>query len=128
MTDDSIDSAQDRIREYFAAALRGDADACAEQWVYPACILAAGHWSAMADAAACREALEEQFGRARAGGVTGGRILELSARAEGRHAAWVEGRFSQEGVAGRVIAETRRSYLVVNSMTDWRIAVCVEKG
>jgi len=64
---------------------------------------------------------------AREQGMTGGRILELSARAEGRGAAWVEGRFSREGAAGRVIAETRASYLVVQVGDGWRIAVCVVK-
>jgi hypothetical protein len=117
----------DRIREYFAAFLRGDSDAYAAQWVYPACIQSKGQWRALANPAACRESNENYLREAREQGMVGGRILELTARAEGADAAWVEARFSREGAAGRVIAETRSSYLVVRTADGWRVAVCVAK-
>jgi len=127
MTAASLEPALQRVREYFAAFLRGDSEAYAAQWVYPACIHAQGRWQAMANPAACRESNDRYLREARDQGMKGGRILELNARAEGRNAAWVDGRFSREGPAGRVIAETRASYLVVRTGDDWRVAVCVVK-
>jgi hypothetical protein len=121
----NLDPALDRIREYFAAFQRGDSDAYAEQWVYPACFLTGGRWWTLPDPAACRESNERYHREAREQGMLGGRILELTARAEGPNAAWVEGRFSREGAAGRVLAETRAAYLVVRTDAGWRVAVCV---
>ena len=122
-----LEPALDRIREYFAAFQRGDSDAYAEQWVYPACFLADGRWSTLLDPVACRESNDRYHREAREQGMLGGRILELNARAEGPDAVWVEGRFSREGAAGRVIAETRAAYLVVRTDAGWRVAVCILK-
>jgi len=119
---DNLEPALDRIREYFAAFQRGDSDAYAQQWV-----LAGGRWSTWLTPEACRESNERYHREAREQGMLGGRILELAARAEGADAAWVEGRFSREGAAGRVIAETRAAYLVVRTDEGWRVAVCVLK-
>jgi ketosteroid isomerase-like protein len=124
---DNLEPALDRIREYFAAFQRGDSDAYAQQWVYPACFLVGGRWSTLPTPEACRESNEHYHREAREQGMLGGRILELTARAEGPDAAWVEGRFSREGAAGRVIAETRAAYLVVRTDEGWRVAVCVLK-
>lgn len=125
MTATGPDPALERVREYFAAWLRGDHEACAAQWVYPACIYSQGCWQALPNTQAWRGSNERHADEARRQGVTGGRILELTARAEGRGAAWVEGRFSREGAAGRVIAEVQAGHLVVKCGDDWRIAVCV---
>jgi hypothetical protein len=122
-----LEPALDRVRENFAAFLRGDSEACAGQWVYPACMHSRGRWQALLNPASCRESNDLSLREARDQGMTGGRILELSARAEGPGAVWVDGRFSREGAAGRVIAETRASYLVVQVVEGWRIAVCVVK-
>jgi len=127
MTVTGLDPALERVREYFAASLRGEHEAYAAQWVYPACIYSQGRWQTLPNPQACRESNERYMNDARKQGMTGGRILELSVRAEGRGAAWVDGRFSREGAAGRVIAELRAGYLVVKSGDDWRIAVCVVK-
>ena len=125
MTAGGLDDALDCVREYFAAFQRGDSPGYAAQWVYPACIYSKGRWQALLNAQACRESNERYVRDAREQGMKGGRVLELSARAEGPDAAWVDGRFSREGAAGRVIAETRASYLVVRTGDGWRIAVCV---
>ena len=125
MTATHLEQALERVREYFAAFQRGDSPGYAAQWVYPACIYSGGRWQALLNPQACRESNDRHLREARAQGMAGGRILELSARAEGPDAAWVDGRFSREGAAGRVISETRASYLVVRSGEDWRIAVCV---
>jgi len=124
----ATDAALDRIREYFTAALRGDSEAYAAQWVYPACLYAAGQWQVLPNPGACRESNDRHLAELRNAGVTGGRILELTAREVGPGAAWVDGRFSREGAAGRVIAETRASYLVVRSGDGWRVAVCVVRN
>ena len=118
----------ERIRDYFAAALQGDADAYAGQWTYPACIFSDGQWQALANPEACRESNDRYLAGLRDMGVTGGRILELTAREVGPGAAWVDGRFSREGAAGRVIAETRASYLVLRTADGWRVAVCVVRS
>ena len=122
-----LEPALERIREYFAAFLRGDSEAYAAQWVYPAGLFSGGRWRTLPNAAACRESNERYTREAQEQGMIGGRILELTARAEGPAAAWVDGRFSREGAAGRVIAETRASYLVVRTDDGWRVAVCVVK-
>ena len=127
MTSASLEPALDRVREYFAAFLRGDSEAYAAQWVYPACIFSGGCWTTLVNPQACRESNDRYTHSARVQGMKGGRILELSARAEGRDAAWVDGRFAREGAAGRVIAETRASYLVLRTGEGWRVAVCVVK-
>lgn len=127
MTAAGLDPALERVREYFAASLGGEHEAYAAQWVYPACVYSQGRWQTLLNPQACRESNERYQDEARRQGMTGGRILELSARPEGRGAAWVDGRFSREGAAGRVIAELRAGYLVVKSGDDWRIAVCVVK-
>jgi hypothetical protein len=127
MKDSNLEPALERIRHYFMAFLHGDSEAYAAQWVYPACIYSRGRWSALPDAAACRESNELYKRRAREQGVTGGRILELNAHAEGPDAAWVDGRFSREGAAGQVIVEARAAYLVVRHGDSWRVAVCVMK-
>ena len=127
MTSASLEPALERVREYFAAFLRGDSEAYAAQWVYPACIFSGGRWTALANPQACRESNEHYTRSARAQGMKGGRILELTARADGRDAAWVDGRFAREGAAGRVIAETRASYLVLHTDEGWRVAVCIVK-
>lgn len=127
VTSASLEPALDRIRDHYAAFLRGDSEAYAAQWVYPACCFAQGRWWTLPDEAACRESNDRFTREAREQGMAGGRILELSARAEGRDAAWVDGRFAREGAAGRVIAEIRSSYLVVRTETGWRVAVCVIK-
>ncbi len=124
----TTEAALDRVREYFAAVQRGDSDAYAAQWVYPACVHADGQWNALLNPAACRESNDRYLADLRNMGVTGGRILELAAREVGPGAAWVDGRFSREGAAGRVIAETRASYLVVRSADGWRVAVCVVRS
>ena len=122
-----LEPALDRIREYFAAFQRGDAEAYAEQWIYPAGLMTGGQWTVLPDPATCREFNERRRQQAHEQGMIGGRILELNARAEGRDAAWVEGRFSREGAAGRVIAETRIAYLVVRTEAGWRVAVSIVK-
>jgi hypothetical protein len=122
-----LEPALDRIREYFAAFQRGDSEAYAQQWVYPACLLAGGKWTSLPDPATCRAFNERYRQQAQEQGMIDGRILELNARAEGRDAAWVEGRFSREGAAGRVIAETRMAYLVVRTEEGWRVAVSIVK-
>ena len=122
------EAALERIREYFAAALGGDADAYAAQWTYPACIFSGGQWQALPNPEACRESNERYLAELKDMGVSGGRILELTAREVGPAAAWVDGRFSREGAAGRVIAETRSSYLVVRTADGWRVAVCVVRS
>lgn len=127
MTNADLEAALDCVRWHFDAFLRGDSDAYAAMWVYPACVYSGGRWRALASPQACRESSERYLREAREQGVTGGRILELGVRAEGRSAAWVDGRFSREGAAGRVIAETRASYLVVRAGDAWRVAVCVVK-
>ena len=38
MTVTGLDPALERVREYFAASLRGEHETYAAQWVYPACI------------------------------------------------------------------------------------------
>jgi len=122
-----LEPALDRIREYFAAFQRGDAEAYAQQWIYPAGLMTGGQWLVLPDPETCREYNERYRQRAHEQGMIGGRILELNARAEGRDAAWVEGRFSREGAAGRVIAETRVAYLVVRTEAGWRVAVSIVK-
>jgi len=124
----AAEAALERIREYFEAAQRGDSEAYAAQWVYPACFYADGAWQALPNAAACRESNDRYLRQLGDMGVTGGRILELAAREVGPGAAWVDGRFSREGAAGRVIAEARASYLVVNTDDGWRVAVCVVRS
>lgn len=120
-----LEAAQDRIRSYFDAFLRGDSAAYAEQWVYPACVYSLGQWRAMADPGACVAANEEYQRGAIARGMIGGRLLELSARAEGPDTAWVDACFSREGSAGQVIDEVRAACLVVRDRESWRVAVCV---
>lgn len=124
----AAEAALDRVREYFETVQRGDSEAYAAQWAYPACLYADGAWQAMANPAACRESNERHLRQLRDLGVTGGRILELTAREVGPGAAWVDGRFSREGAAGRVIAEVRASYLVLRTADGWRVAVCVVRG
>jgi hypothetical protein len=127
VTTAGVEPALARVREHFAAFLSGDPEAYAAQWVYPACVHADGRWRALLNPAACRESNERYLRELRAQGMLGGRILELTARPEGRHAVWVDGRFSHEAAAGRVLAETRAAYLVVRVGEDWRVAVCVLK-
>lgn len=121
------EAAVDRVREYFAAFQRGDSHAYAAQWVYPACIFSGGEWKALPDPDSCRDSNDRYLRKLREMGVTGGRVLELTAREVGPGAAWVDGRFSREGAAGRVIAEAHAAYLVVRTGDAWRIAVCVVK-
>jgi hypothetical protein len=125
MTAAGLESALQCVRESFAAFLCGDSELYAARWVYPACVHAQGRWQAILNPEACRESNDRHLREAREQGMRDGRILELSARAEGINAAWVDGRFSREGPAGRVISEARLSYLVVRTGDDWRIAVCV---
>ncbi|MFZ8965454.1 MAG: hypothetical protein ACO203_10275 [Steroidobacteraceae bacterium] len=120
-----LEAAQDRIRSYFDAYLRGDSAVYAEQWVYPACVYSLGRWWAMADPETCIAANQEYQREALARGMIGGRLLELSARAEGRDTVWVDARFSREGSAGQVIDEVRAACLVVRDGPAWRVAVCV---
>ncbi len=124
---DSVDleAAQERIKAYFDAFLRSDSAAYAEQWVYPACVYSRGRWWAMADPEACVVANAGYQREAMARGMVGGRLLELSARAEGRDTVWVDARFSREGAAGQVIDEIRAACLVVRDGQSWRVAVCV---
>lgn len=124
---DSVDleAAQERIKVYFDALLRGDSAAYADQWVYPACVYSMGRWWAMADREACVVTNEGYQREAIARGMIGGRLLEMSARAEGRDTAWVDVRFSREGSAGQVIDEIRAACLVVRDGQLWRVAVCV---
>jgi hypothetical protein len=128
MNTPATEAALDRVREYFAAVQRGDSEAYAAQWVYPACVYTGGQWQALPNPAACRESNDRYLYELRDMGVTGGRILELTAREVGPGAAWVDGRFSREGAAGRVIAETRASYLVLRTGEGWRVAVCVARS
>lgn len=127
MTQTSLEPALDCIREYFAAFQRGDSEAYAAQWVYPACICSGGEWRTLPNPTACSESNDLYYRQAREQGMKGGRILKLTARAEGSAAAWIDGHFSREGAAGRVIAETHASYLVVKTGDGWRVAVCVVK-
>jgi hypothetical protein len=124
----ATEAALERVREYFATVQRGDSEAYAAQWIYPACVYTGGQWQALLNPAACRESNARYLADLRDMGVTGGRILELAAREAGPGAVWVDGRFSREAAAGRVIAETRASYLVVRSGDAWRVAVCVVRS
>lgn len=122
-----LQPALERVQAYFAAFLRGDSRAYAEQWTYPACFFSGGRWTALPDAAACRTSNDRYTAQARADGMVTGRILELTARAEGPRAAWVDGRFAREDAGGRLLLETRASYLVVRTEEGWRVAVCVAR-
>ncbi len=114
-----------RVRAYFDAFHRGDSDAYADCWIYPACYWSAGTWSSVASAAEMARNNTAYERAQRDAGMTGGEVLQLDCLPLGADAALVRGRFTRTRRDGSVMAVIEADYTVVRSAGAWKVAVCV---
>jgi len=118
-------AAESRVREYFAAFHRGDSEAYARQWVYPACLWSGGRWSSYASPAECAAANAAYERQLRADGMAAGSIVALESTPLTESSVWVRGTFTRERSDGTLLATIRSSYVVVDTADGWRIATCL---
>jgi hypothetical protein len=114
-----------RIRLYFDAFHRGDSEAYAACWIYPACYWSAGAWSVVANAADMSRNNTAYERAQRDAGMTGGEVIQLDCQPLGADAALVQGRFTRTRRDGSLLAEIEAAYTVVRQDSDWKVAVCV---
>lgn len=117
--------AAELIRRYFAAYQRGDSEAYADCWVYPAATFSGGIWRTTATPVEMARGNDAYTRLLRERGITGGQIVSLEVQNLGNNAASVRGRFTRTDQTGGVIETVAATYLAVMVGGEWRVAVCV---
>ena len=117
--------AAELIRRYFAAYQRGDSEAYADCWVYPAATFSGGIWRTAATPLEMARGNEEYTRLLRERGITGGQIISLEVQETGKSAAMVHGSFTRLDQTGAIVERVAANYLAVRLAGVWRVAVCV---
>jgi hypothetical protein len=111
-----------RLRNYLSVFEKGDAEAYADQFVFPAAIWANGAWTGVPDREACLALVRGYHAQVRHIGGVSGRILEMKVIELLPRVAVNQLRYQRIGADGRVVESVKANYLMLEQDGDWRIA------
>jgi ketosteroid isomerase-like protein len=117
-----VERIEARLRAYLAAFEKGDAEAYADQFVFPAAIWASGAWTGVPDRRACLELVRGYTAHVNDLGAVRGRILEMNVIELLPRVAVNQLRYQRLGAGGQVVENVRASYLMLEQDGEWRIA------
>jgi hypothetical protein len=117
-----VEAIQARLRTYLSVFEKGDAEAYADPFVFPAAIWANGSWSGVPDRQACLDLVRGYHAQVRpVGGVTG-KILEMQVIELLPRVAVNRLRYQRIGADGRPVENVLANYLMLEQGGEWRIA------
>ena len=111
-----------RLRTYLSVFEKGDAEAYADQFVFPAAIWANGTWSGVPDRQACLDLVRGYHAQVKHVGGTTGRILDMTVIELLPRVAVNQLRYQRIGSDGRPVENVRANYLMLEQNGEWRIA------
>jgi hypothetical protein len=118
----NVEAIKARLRTYLSVFEKADAEAYADQFVFPAAIWANGTWSGVPDRQACLDLVRGYHSQVkRIGGVTG-RILDMTVIELLPRVAVNQLRYQRIGSDGRPVENVRANYLMLEQGGEWRIA------
>jgi hypothetical protein len=120
--DSDVEAIRTRLRTYLSVFERGDAEAYADQFVFPAAIWANGTWSGVPDRQACLDLVRGYQAQVRQIGGTSGKILEMQVIELLPRVAVNRLRYQRIGADGRPVENVRANYLMLEQDGEWRIA------
>jgi hypothetical protein len=117
-----VEAIEARLRTYLSVFEKADAEAYADQFVFPAAIWANGSWSGVPDRRACLELVRGYHAQVRRVGAVTGRILEMNVIELLPRVAVNQLRYQRIGPDGRAVENVRACYLMLEQGGEWRIA------
>jgi hypothetical protein len=117
-----VEAIQERLRTYLSVFEKADAEAYADQFVFPAAIWANGTWSGVPDRQACLDLVRGYHRQVRNIGAVTGRILEMNVIELLPRVAVNQLRYQRVGADGRPVENVRANYLMLERDGEWRIA------
>ena len=114
-----------RLRAYLAAFERGDPEAYAEQFTFPARIWDGENWVGIPDRETCLKKCQSWVQEAREAGATRGAILDMRIIPLLSRAAINQLRYQRVGPDGRATENIRPAYLMLKLDDGWKIATIV---
>jgi hypothetical protein len=117
-----VEAIQARLRTYLSVFEKADAEAYADQFVFPAAIWANGSWSGVPDRRACLEMVRGYHAQVKRIGAVTGRILEMNVIELLPRVAVNQLRYQRLGEDGRPVENVRANYLMLEQGGEWRIA------
>jgi hypothetical protein len=117
-----VEAIQARLRTYLSVFEKADAEAYADQFVFPAAIWANGSWTGVPDRRACLELVRGYHGQVKRIGAVTGRILEMNVIELLPRVAVNQLRYQRIGEDGKPVENVRANYLMLEQGGEWRIA------
>jgi len=117
-----IAAIQERLRTYLSVFEKADAEAYADQFVFPAAIWANGTWSGVPDRRACLELVRGYHAQVKRVGAVTGKILEMQVIELLPRVAVNRLRYQRIGADGRPVENVQANYLMLEQDGEWRIA------
>jgi hypothetical protein len=112
-----------RLRTYLAVFEKGDFQAYADQFAFPAGIWANGTWMGVPDRAACLALVQGYHGQARDIGTARGEILDMTVLPLLPRVAVNQLRYRRLAADGRPVENVRANYVMLKRDGEWRIAM-----
>lgn len=125
LTPEDVTEMEGRLRSYLAAFERGDPEAYADQFVFPACILADGRWVGIGTREECLEMCRTWTREAREDGSHGGETREMQVTPLVDGAAMIHLRYQRLRADGSALAQISAHYLMLEVGDTWKIATIV---
>ncbi len=114
-----------RLHAYLAAFEKGDAEAYAEQFTFPACIWDGVNWIAIPDRETCLKKCQSWVQEAREAGAARGATLDMRIIPLLSKAAVNQLSYQRVGPDGRATENIRAAYLMLKLDDGWKIATVV---
>jgi hypothetical protein len=119
---EDIEAIKRRLSTYLSVFEKRDAEAYADQFVFPAAIWANGSWSGVPDRQACLALVRGYHGQVQQVGGVSGRILDMTVIPLLPEVAVNRLRYQRVGADGRAVENVLANYLMLKRDGDWRIA------
>jgi len=119
---EDVEAIRERLRTYLSVFEKRDAQAYADQFVFPAAIWANGTWTGMPDRQSCLEMVRGYLAQVQQVGGTSGRILDMDVIELLPEVAVNRLRYQRIGVDGRAVENVLANYLMLKRGGEWRIA------
>jgi hypothetical protein len=119
---EDIEAIKSRLATYLAVFEARDAEAYADQFVFPAAIWANGSWSGVPDRQACLAMVRGYHGQVQRIGGVSGKILDMTVIELLPEVAVNRLRYQRIGADGRAVENVLANYLMLKRQGEWRIA------
>ena len=119
---DAVEAIKARLSTYLSVFEKADAEAYADQFVFPAAIWANGTWTGVPDRRACLELVRGYHSQVKDIGAVRGQILEMTVIELLPRVAVNQLRYQRIDSDGRPVENVRANYLMLEQGGEWRIA------